>query len=137
MVAIDYAAAAIERARTVLPAGVAQRVLRQADFFEFEAQPFDWIYERAFLPALPPPMWRRWAEHLPRLLAPAGELIGNFFVDAELPQPRRGPPFVTTRAELDALIGTGFACLEDVPVPPGDSLPVFAGRERWMRWLHK
>src|SRR5262245_50432061 len=38
--AIDYAAGAIERARTVLDQAVATRVLRQADFFSFDAQPF-------------------------------------------------------------------------------------------------
>jgi SAM-dependent methyltransferase len=132
--AIDYAEAAIERARQVLPPAVADRVLRQADFFALQTERFDWIYERAFLPALPPDQWSRWAAHLPELLVPAGELLGLFFVDAELPQARRGPPFVTTRAELDALIGARFECLEDVHIPAADSLPVFAGRERWMHW---
>ena len=137
VVAIDYAQAAIERARSILPPPVAQRVLRHADFFAFAAEPFDWIYERAFLPALPPALWPRWAARLPTLLLPDGELGGLFFIDTELPQPRRGPPFVTTRAEVDALLGVAFDCLEDVPIPPADSLPVFAGRERWMRWRRK
>jgi SAM-dependent methyltransferase len=135
--AIDYAQAALDRARSVLPSPVAARVLRHADFFSFAAEPFDWIYERAFLPALPPALWPRWAARLPTLLAADGELVGLFFIDTELPQHRRGPPFVTTRAEVDSLLGAAFECLEDAPVPPADSLPVFAGRERWMRWRRR
>lgn len=135
--AIDYAPAAIERARAVLPAEVAARTLRQADFFAFDAAPFDWIYERAFLPALPPSLWPRWAARLPELLRAEGELAGLFFVDESLPAQRRGPPFATTRAELDGLLGPSFECLEDVAVAPADSLPVFAGRERWMRWRRR
>jgi hypothetical protein len=135
--AIDYALGAIERANSVLPPDVAARVLRHADFFAFEAAPFDWVYERAFLPALPPAVWPRWAARLRQLLAPAGEVIGLFFVDAVLPEPRRGPPFVTTRPELDALLAAWFECVEDRPIPATDSLPVFAGRERWMRWRRR
>jgi hypothetical protein len=82
-------------------------------------------------------MWERWAARLPALLAPRGELLGIFFVDRDVAQPRRGPPFVTTRAELDALLGGAFECLEDDAVPAGDSLPVFVGRERWMRWRRR
>jgi hypothetical protein len=65
------------------------------------------------------------------------QLAGLFFVGDATPQPRRGPPFVTTRAELDALLAAGFDCLEDAAVPSADSLPVFAGRERWMRWRRR
>lgn len=120
VLAIDYAAAAIERARAVLPVHVAQRVLRQADFFEFEVQAFDGIRERDC---------RRCS---PRVVIRAG-----CFPSTEIPGPRRGPPFVTTGAELGALLGGTFECLQDVAVSPGDSLPVFAGRERWMRWQRR
>jgi hypothetical protein len=135
--AIDYSAAAIEHARTVLPPEVAARTLRQADFFAFDAPPFDWMYERAFLPALPPALWPRWAARLPDLLRAEGELAGVFFVDESLPARRRGPPFVTTRGELDDLLASAFDCIEDVPVARADSLPVFAGHERWMRWRRR
>jgi len=135
--AIDYSSAAIERARSVLPAPLAQRVLQLADFFAFPARPFDWIYERAFLAALPPALWKAWAQRLPELLSEAGEMAGLFFVGDAVPEPRRGPPFITTRAELDSLLGAQFECLEDQPVPPGQSLPVFAGRERWLRWRRR
>jgi SAM-dependent methyltransferase len=132
--AIDYAPAAIERARSVLGAEVGARVLRLADFFEFDSAPFDWIYERAFLPALPPAIGSQWAARLAQLLAPRGEVIGVFFVVRQLPRPRRGPPFATTRSELEDLLGSRFECVEDLVVPAAESLPVFAGHEHWMRW---
>lgn len=135
--AIDYSEAALARARRVLPEPIAQRVLRLADFFAFGEPPFDWIYERAFLAALPPALWPAWARRLPQLLTGHGELAGLFFVGDTLPQPRRGPPFVTTRAELDAMLAADFDCLEDEPVPAAQSLPVFASRERWMRWRRR
>jgi SAM-dependent methyltransferase len=132
--AIDYSPAALERARTVLAPAIAARVLRCADFFTFSAPAFDWIYERAFLAALPPARWPAWAARLPSLLVSGGEVAGLFYVADELPASRRGPPFVTTRAELDLLLSDAFECLEDEAVPAADSLAVFAGRERWMRW---
>lgn len=131
--AIDYSAAAVARARAVLAPDVAERALRQADFFAFEAAPFDWIYERAFLAALPPALWPRWSARLAELLVPGGVLAGFFFVDDAAPDPRRGPPFAATRAELARLLAE-FACEHDVAVPADESLPVFAGRERWMIW---
>jgi SAM-dependent methyltransferase len=131
--AIDYSAVAIERARAVLAPGVAQRVLVQADFFDFTAPRFDWIYERAFLAALPIALWPRWSERVGELLAPGGILAGFFFVDDAVASPRRGPPFAAARAELVSLLG-GFACERNLAVPLAESLPVFAGRERWMVW---
>ena len=136
VLAIDYAAAALARARAVLAADVAARVLRQADFFTFDAAPFDWIYERAFLPALPPALWPRWATRVRELLVTDGVLAGFFFLDETAAEPRRGPPFAAARAELDALL-RGFRCEQHLAVASDESLPVFAGRERWMIWRRR
>lgn len=131
VLAIDYAEVAVARARLVLPPNVAARVLRQANLFELDAEPFDWIYERAFLAALPTPLWARWATRVTQLVVPGGYLAGFFFVDESPPAPRRGPPFAATAAELDTLLAE-FTCVADTAVPPEESVPVFAGRERWM-----
>jgi SAM-dependent methyltransferase len=131
VLAIDYAGQALARARSVLAPAVAQRVLRRADFFAFDAPPFDWIYERAFLPALPPALWPAWSRRIVELLRPGGLLIGFFLIDAEVPQPRRGPPFAATAEELDALLGAAFETVEDAAVDSSESIAVFAGRERW------
>lgn len=137
VLSIDSAEMALARARTVLPADVAERVLRKADFFAFAAAPFDAIYERAFLCALPPRLWPAYAMRCAQLLQPDGRLAGFFFVDAAPLEPRRGPPLAMTRAELDALLAPAFECIEDEAIAPSESVAVFAGRERWMVWRRR
>ncbi len=134
VLSIDIADAALARARAVLAADAASRVLRKADFFAFVAAPFDAIYERAFLCALPPRLAPAYAARCAELLAPGGWLVGLFFVDPASPEPRRGPPFAMTRAELDALLAPAFECTEVEPIPPDESIAVFRGRECWMTW---
>jgi SAM-dependent methyltransferase len=134
--AIDYSAAAVERARAALGPAFPGRVVL-ADFFAFESPPFDWIYERAFLAALPPRLWAQWAQGCARLLRPGGGLVGLFFVDDAAPEPRRGPPFAITAAELRALLDAGFEPVTDQAVAAAESAPVFAGRERWQQWRRR
>ena len=102
----------------------------QADFFAPIAQaPFDVVYERAFLCALPRRMWSDWARRVGELARSGGLLAGFFFFDAG----ERGPPFpLHSQDELDALLAPAFARIVDEPVP--DSIPVFAGKERWQVW---
>ncbi len=135
VLAIDFAAQAIAAARRVVPAELAAHALRQADFFSFDADlaepratpPFDWIYERAFIPALPPARWPAWAQRVAALLRPGGMLAGLFFVDAALPERRSGPPFVATVAELETLLGGAFTCTSAARLPADEVLPCLAG----------
>jgi len=136
VLAIDYAAVAVERARQLLGPALAGRVV-QADFFAFDAAPFDWIYERAFLAALPPRLWPAWGRRCAQLLRPGGSLAGFFFVDGQVAEPRRGPPFAVTPAELRGLLDAAFDQVADDALPPGESVPVFAGRERWQQWRRR
>ena len=128
VLAIDFSEAALEAAARVL--GELVPLARKDDFFELAAAPFDLVYERAFVCALPRRLWRDWARRMAELVRPGGRLAGFFYFDD---QPR-GPPFGTSAAELRALLEPAFALQEDLPVATGDSLPVFAGRERWMAW---
>lgn len=128
--AIDFSAAAVAAARKVLGSW-ADRVV-QADFFQFTpAAPIELIYERAFFCALPPHMRpaiiARWSE----LLSPGG-LLAGFFVFDESP---KGPPFGISPAELETLLLPHFERTVDEPV--SDSLPVFAGKERWQIWRRR
>lgn len=134
---IDISAAGLRQAARVLPPLLAAGALREADFFTLDAPPFDWIYERAFLAALPPARWSAWAQQVAHLVRGGGVLAGLFVIEPALPAPRRGPPFVTTLAELHELLGAYFDLREDVPVDRAESLPVFAGRERWLRWQRR
>ncbi len=127
-VAIDFAPVAVARGKAL--AGQWRDRVREADFFAWQPpRVLDFIYECAFLCALPramrPQVVARWAE----LLAPGGRVGGFFFFD----QAAKGPPFGIVRDELDALMAPYFACVEDAPVT--DSIPVFAGKERWMVWV--
>lgn len=127
VLAIDFSPAAVEVARANLGC-FADRV-QLADFFGFDAgAPYDVMFERAFLCALPRKMWADYARRTAELLAPGGVIAGYWFFD-ENP---KGPPFGTSEAELQALLGSRFTRTSDEPV--GDSIPVFQGRERWQVW---
>jgi hypothetical protein len=65
-------------------------------------------------------------------LLPKGALLAGFFFIGATP---KGPPFGIGRAELDVLLNPYFELLEDEPV--SDSIPVFAGRERWLTWRRR
>ncbi len=125
---IDFSEAALGAARGIL--GPFAGRVRLADFFAPVAgEPFDIAYERAFLCALPRRMWREWGRRMGELVSPGGLVAGFFF----FAQGERGPPFpLASQGELDALLEPAFERIADEPVP--DSIPVFAGKERWQAW---
>jgi SAM-dependent methyltransferase len=125
---LDFSREAVAAARAVLGRH-AERV-READVFAPIAEaPFDVVYERAFLCALPRRLWPAWGRRMAELVERGGELAGFFFIDAG----ERGPPFpLHDDAELRALLEPAFSRVEDAPAE--DSIAVFAGRERWQRW---
>jgi SAM-dependent methyltransferase len=128
--AIDFAPAAVERARGIL--GPLAGLVRSGDFFDFEpGAPFDLVYERAFLCALPRRIWPRYAPRVAELLRPGGRLAGCFFFDGG----ERGPPFGLKENELDTLLRGSFELAADAAVD--DSIPVFAGKERWQVWKRR
>jgi hypothetical protein len=63
------------------------------------------------------------------LLKPKGRLAG-FFVYGNESEP---PPFPLDETEAISLF-SGFELIEDRPIPPEQSLPLFADRERWQVW---
>ena len=128
--AIDFAPGAVAAARAVL--GQRGEKVEQADFFAWQpAAALDLIYERAFLCAMPRAMWPQVAARWTQLLAPGAMLAGYFFFDDNA----KGPPFGIAREQLFALLAPHFDCLADESVD--DSIPVFAGKERWMAWRRK
>lgn len=128
--AIDFSPAAVARAKA-LAGQWADRIV-QADFFAWApARPLDLVYEQAFLCALPRARWPDVARRWEALLAPGGLLAGYFYFD----EAEKGPPFGIARAALDALLAPGFECIVDEAVT--DSIPVFAGKERWMEWRRR
>lgn len=125
--AIDISAAAVERARGLLGPTLAGRVLH-GDFFQHGfTDPFDVIYERTFLCAILPERRNAYRDRMAQLLKYGGSLIGYFYY--QKPELANGPPFGLAWGEADELFQRYFILTKDVPV--NDSLPVFAGRERW------
>jgi len=130
--AIDFAPAAVDRARTLL--GPLGKCVRLADFFTDEfGGPFDLMYERTFLCSLPPALWPDYARRAARLLKPGGRLAGIFFHGDE-PEP---PPFPLDQETARRLFDPLFTLESDEPAPEADSLPIFGGRERWQVWRRR
>ena len=127
VLAIDFSPAAVELAKKNLSRF--GDIVRLADFFEFDyGKPYEVIYERAFLCALPPRMWPQYAPRMAQLLRPGGELAGFFFFR----ETEKGPPFGTTPEALHALLDPHFDLVEDRMAT--DSIPVFQDAERWQVW---
>ena len=122
---IDFSPEALATALPLL--GPHGNRVRRGDFFAAIAEaPFEVVYERAFLCALPRRLWPEWGRRVSELVEPGGELAGYFYFDPG----ERGPPFgLRDAAELEALLAPAFERVEDAAV--GDSIEVFKGKERW------
>jgi len=128
--AIDFAPSAVVAAQQAVGPWRDRVVL--ADFFAWQpAQPLSMIYERAFLCAMPREMWPAVAARWAALLPEGGQLLGYFFFDNN----PKGPPFGAEPGQLAALLAPWFVLEQDEAV--ADSIPVFAGKERWMAWRRK
>lgn len=124
---IDFSEPALSRARRLsLP-------VRQADFFALAEPPFDLVYERTFLCALPRTRWPEWSAHIAKLVRPGGRLAGFFFFDDN----ERGPPFGISMTRLHELLDRTFTLEEDQAVPAEESVPVLSGKERWQVWKRR
>ncbi len=130
--AIDFSQAAINAAKLVLGEIVEAPncSLKQADFFDAAmcAEPFDLVYERAFLCALPPKLWPNYAAQMAKIIKPNGLLVGFFCYD---PTPK-GPPFGLETNALDGLFAGHFQRIS--VETPTDSINVFVGREKFEVW---
>ncbi|MFU8812973.1 MAG: thiopurine S-methyltransferase [Balneolaceae bacterium] len=75
------------------------------DFFSFPQSegPFDWIYDKASLVALPPDMRSRYAEKLKTLRSKETVLLLHHFIYPQEQMP--GPPFSVENDELSRLFG--------------------------------
>jgi SAM-dependent methyltransferase len=131
VVGIDFSHEALAAARAI--AGEHVNRIRYGDFFAPIAEaPFEVVYERAFLCALPKRLWGDWGRRMAELVEPGGVLAGFFYFDAG----ERGPPFpLHAPFELAELLEPAFERIEDEPVP--DSIEVFKNKERWQIWRRR
>lgn len=129
--AIDFSPVALAETKKALGnfgPGRTGRIIR-ADFFKSDfGKRFDLVYERTFLCAMHPRKWTGYAKRVAELLRPGGKLIGIFFYGTE-PEP---PPYPIHEAQAKELFGKYFRLIRDLKV--SDSVPMFAGMERWQEW---
>ena len=129
--ALDIAPAAVERARKIVGPALAKNIFT-GDFFQYDfgdAQ-FDIIYERTFVCAIVPDRREAYRNRVAALLKYRGSLLGYFYYLT--PVLEDGPPFGFAWGSADELFARYFLLGKDAMVT--DSLPVFAGRERWQEW---
>ncbi|HHE0500238.1 TPA: methyltransferase domain-containing protein [Vibrio parahaemolyticus] len=132
VIAMDYSAEAVNLAKSQL--GQYQDKVMLGDVFGAEfSQPFDVIYERAFLAALPREMWDEYFAMVERLLPSNGLLVGYFVISDDYRS--RFPPFCLRSGELEQKLAANFHLIESAPVT--DSVDVFKGKEQWMVWQKK
>ena len=125
--AIDFSPVALAETKKAL-GNFDGRIMR-ADFFKSDfGRRFYLVYERTFLCAMHPRRWARYAKCVAELLRPGGKLIGIFFYGTE-PEP---PPYPINKTQAAKLFGKYFRLLHDLKV--SDSVPMFAGMERWQEW---
>ena len=125
---IDFSDAALEAAKRRLAGRV-----RKADFFQFAEAPFDLVYERTFLCALPRRLWEEWGRKIPQLVRPGGRLAGFFYLNDN----ERGPPFGIDRRRLEELLARNFELMEDETIPAEQSVAALAGHEVWQVWKRR
>lgn len=129
--AIDFCPVAVEQAKNAL--GTLEDRITLGDFFaaDLGPRPFDVVYERTFLCSLPPRIWEDYASRVTELLRGGGKLVGFFYYGNELDPP---PYPLSDKRALD-LFASQFELVRDEAV--ADSLPMFAGTERWQEWRRR
>lgn len=127
--AIDFAPAAVARARENLGPLLANRVLT-GDFFahDFGPAPFDVIYERTFLCAIPPELRAEYSARMAQLLRPGGMLVGLIYLGEEL----GGPPYQLHAADEARVFAERFTLVNDEAAAA--PLPLFGDNERWREY---
>ena len=125
---IDFSPVAIEQMKKALTDIKGQVMLGDFFSFNFESASFDIVYERTFLCSLPPRLWTDYAARVAQLLRPGGALAGFFFYGKESDP----PPYPLTESRASELFGNRFDLVKSEPVT--DSVPIFAGTEKWQEW---
>jgi SAM-dependent methyltransferase len=107
--------------------------VRKADFFRLSEPPFDLVYERTFLCALPRRLWDDWGRKIADVVRPGGRLAGFFYLNDN----ERGPPFGISETRLHELLDGAFEREESEIIPAQQSVPALAGHEVWQVWKRR
>jgi hypothetical protein len=114
--------------------------LHQGDFFSISPQQVDLVCEHTFFCAIDPSMRPRYAQAIAAWIKPRGFLAGNFFVldqaDASslpgfsMTREGYGPPFASTREEIERLFSPYFDVITMRPAKTPDP-----NRRAGMEWV--
>jgi SAM-dependent methyltransferase len=128
---LDIAPSALEQAYRVRPTANARYQLGNLlDLPSELANRFDWVFEHTCFCAIDPEHRADYVRGVVRALSGEGYLLAIFFLNpwdpGEAPE-AGGPPFGTTRDELDELFGNDFVLIEELQ--PRSAYPGREGRE--------
>ncbi len=126
-VGVEFSPAAVDVARQKIGRH-AERII-SGDFYAVSfAQPFDVVYERAFLCAVPPDSWEGYIGRVCEALRRGGIFAGYFYYGHD----QEPPPYPLTTKIAEQLLGGQFTREADRAVT--DSVDVYADGERWQIW---
>ena len=135
VVGLDISPAALAQARRQPPVGRESYV--EADLFDLPPDlrgRFDWVFEHTCFCAIDPSRRDDYVQAVASALRTGGQLLAIFYLrpwsGGEQPPPGGGPPFPTSREELDRLFSGRFELLEE-------SVPARAYRGREGRELRR
>jgi SAM-dependent methyltransferase len=114
VVGLDLAPSAIRAAKAHGEVGGERYVV--GDLFALPKKmlgAFDWVFEHTCFCAIPPALRGDYVEAVASVLQPGGRLLAIFFLNPDMEPDESGPPFGTTREELDALFGAHFTLLAE------------------------
>jgi SAM-dependent methyltransferase len=126
VIGFDFAPSAIRQARERAAAAGVAAELEQADLFRLGPRwrgAFDLVVEHCCFCAIDPARRTEYVAAVSDLLAPGGRLVALFYAHNR----EGGPPFATSRQEIECLFGPRFLIERLEPAP--DSIPRRAGQE--------
>lgn len=103
-----------------------------ADFFTFQASPFDFVWDYTFLCAIEPEMRSAWQQKVHSLLKPNGSLFVLVFPTAPLHDDPNRPPYVLSTALITEVLGPSFRLQSEMAAQ--NSLGNRSGKEILARW---
>lgn len=128
VVGLDVSPSAVRGAKKAAPVGGESYLV--GDLFALPAAlrgAFDWVFEHTCFCAIDPSRRADYVAAVAGALRPGGGLLAVFYLDPGLDPGETGPPFGTSKAELDSLFGAHFCLVKEWQ--PGVTYPGREGRE--------
>lgn len=125
VVGVDIAPSAVRSAKNHPAVGGEKYEL--GDFFNLKSAhhgAFDWVFEHTCFCAIPPELRAHYVAAAAGALRTGGRLLAIFYMNPQMDPGESGPPFGSSRADLDSLFGGAFT-LEREWVPA----TTYEGRE--------